>query len=73
MDYKNPAKPRGKLRLLYEANPLAFIVEEAGGRASSGTQDILDIAPKSLHQRVPLIIGSKEDVDTAEIFIQESE
>jgi fructose-1,6-bisphosphatase I len=73
MDYKDPAKPRGKLRLLYEANPLALIVEEAGGRASDGTQDILDIEPKSLHQRVPLIIGSKDDVDMAEKFITESE
>jgi len=72
-DYKDPAKPKGKLRLLYEANPLALIVEEAGGRASDGTQNILDIEPKSLHQRVPLIIGSKEDVDLAEKFISESE
>ena len=73
MDYKDPAKPKGKLRLLYEANPLAFIIEEAGGRASNGTQDILDIEPKSIHQRVQLIIGSKEDVDLAEKFIRESE
>jgi fructose-1,6-bisphosphatase I len=73
MDYKDQAKPKGKLRLLYEANPLALIVEEAGGRASDGTQNILDIEPKSLHQRVPLIIGSKEDVDMAEKFITESE
>jgi fructose-1,6-bisphosphatase I len=73
VDNKNPAKPKGKLRLLYEANPLALIVEEAGGRASDGTQDILDIEPKSLHQRIPLIIGSKEDVDLAEKFISESE
>lgn len=73
MDYKDPAKPSGKLRLLYEANPLALIVEEAGGRAIDGTQNILDIKPKSLHQRVPLIIGSKEDVDMAEKFIRESE
>ena len=73
MDYKDPARPQGKLRLLYEANPLSFIIEEAGGRASTGTQNILDVKPESLHQRVPLIIGSKEDVDMAEKFIQETE
>lgn len=64
-------KPRGKLRLLYEAAPLAFIVEQAGGRASDGTQDIMHIQPESLHQRVPLFIGSREDVDRVEQFIRE--
>ena len=68
---KDPQKPHGKLRLLYEAAPLAFIVEQAGGRASDGTQDILQIQPESLHQRVPLFIGSREDVDEAEQFIRE--
>jgi fructose-1,6-bisphosphatase I len=63
-------KPEGKLRLLYEANPLAFVVEQAGGRASTGAVRILDVEPKSLHQRVPLIIGSREDVEEAEAFIQ---
>jgi len=63
-------KPEGKLRLLYEANPLAMVVEQAGGRASTGAEPILTIKPKALHQRVPLIIGSREDVDTAEAFIQ---
>jgi fructose-1,6-bisphosphatase I len=67
-DTKNP---HGKLRLLYEAAPLAFIVEQAGGRASDGTRDILHIQPESLHQRVPLFIGSREDVDRAEQFIRE--
>lgn len=62
--------PHGKLRLLYEASPLAFIVEQAGGRASTGHQRILDISPTELHQRVPLIIGSPEDVEEAEAFIQ---
>jgi len=62
--------PNGKLRLLYEANPLAFIAEKAGGAASNGFQRILDIQPESLHQRTPLIIGSKEDVKIAEEFIQ---
>ncbi|MBM4464635.1 MAG: class 1 fructose-bisphosphatase [Chloroflexi bacterium] len=70
-DSKDPRKPRGKLRLLYEAAPLAFIVEQAGGRASDGTQDIMHIQPASLHQRVPLFIGSREDVGKAEEFIGE--
>lgn len=62
-DYKDPAKPKAKLRLVYEANPLAFIVEQAGGKATSGTQRILDIVPTELHQRVPLVIGSNFEVD----------
>jgi fructose-1,6-bisphosphatase I len=66
-------KPEGKLRLLYEANPLAFVVEQAGGRASTGTDGILAIIPKALHQRVPLLIGSSEDVSMAEAFIQGKE
>ncbi|RMD94499.1 MAG: class 1 fructose-bisphosphatase [Calditrichaeota bacterium] len=64
------ANPNGKLRLLYEANPMAFIVEQAGGYASDGHQRILDIEPKELHQRTPLFIGSYEDVKQAEAFIQ---
>src|SRR3989449_9689801 len=63
-------KPEGKLRLLYEANPLAMVVEQAGGRASTGTMRILEVEPKALHQRVPLLIGSAEDVSLAEAFIQ---
>ncbi|MCS6897009.1 MAG: class 1 fructose-bisphosphatase [Nitrospira sp.] len=63
-------KPEGKLRLLYEANPLAMVVEQAGGKASTGTMRIVDVEPKSLHQRVPLVIGSAEDVSLAEEFIQ---
>jgi fructose-1,6-bisphosphatase I len=63
-------KPEGKLRLLYETNPLAMVVEQAGGRASTGTMRILDVEPKSLHQRVPLFIGSKDDVALAEEFIR---
>ena len=63
-------KPEGKLRLLYEANPLAWVVEQAGGRASTGTMRILDVEAKELHQRVPLIIGSADDVRDAEEFIQ---
>ena len=68
---KGSKKPHGKLRLLYEAAPLAMIVEQAGGRASDGRQDILQIQPESLHQRVPLFIGSREDVDKVEQFIRE--
>lgn len=56
-------KPEGKLRLMYEANPLAFLAEQAGGAATTGTEAILDIVPQSLHQRVPLIIGSRENVE----------
>jgi fructose-1,6-bisphosphatase I len=61
----NKKNPGGKLRLLYEANPLAFICEQAGGAACDGTQRILDVPPTELHQRVPLYIGSKRDVDLA--------
>jgi len=57
--------PRGKLRLLYEANPLAFIVEQAGGAASDGNKRILDIEPTELHERTPLFIGSKDEVGLA--------
>jgi fructose-1,6-bisphosphatase I len=63
-------RPEGKLRLLYEANPLAMVVEQAGGRASTGTMRILDVEAKQLHQRVPLVIGSANDVRDAEEFIQ---
>jgi len=67
---KDPKKPHGKLRLLCEAAPLAFIVEQAGGYASTGHERILDVEPQELHQRVPLFIGSKQDVLLAEEFIQ---
>lgn len=62
--------PNGKLRLVYEANPLAMIVEHAGGAASDGKNRILDVKPEGIHQRIPLIIGSLEDVKEAENFIQ---
>ncbi|RMH62871.1 MAG: class 1 fructose-bisphosphatase [Calditrichaeota bacterium] len=62
--------PQGKLRLAYEANPMAFIIEQAGGKASDGAQRILDIVPEKLHQRTPLFIGSREDVDLVEKFIR---
>lgn len=62
-------KPEGKLRLLYEAIPLAFIAEQAGGYASNGRCDILDVQPEGLHQRTPLFIGNRELVEQAEWFI----
>ena len=63
--------PKGKLRLLYEASPLAVVVEQAGGAASTGAERILDIQPTSLHQKVPLIIGSREDVEEYNRFFKE--
>ena len=65
--------PNGKLRLMYECNPMAFIIEQAGGRASNGKQRMLDIQPESLHQRVPVFIGSEEDVKMVEKFMAEEE
>ena len=69
-DTRDPKKPHGKLRLLYEAIPLAFLAEQAGGRASDGIQNILDIPPQRLHQRTPFFVGSRELVQQAEAFIQ---
>jgi len=65
--------PEGKLRLLYETAPLAFLIEQAGGRASDGHTDILDLVAGKLHQRNPLIIGSKEDVQLVKSFIADRE
>ncbi|MBS1252513.1 MAG: Fructose-1,6-bisphosphatase class 1 [Anaerolineales bacterium] len=64
-------KPEGKLRLAYEAAPLAFIAEQAGGYASDGAQSILDIQPESLHQRTPLFIGNRDLVKKAEGFVRD--
>ena len=61
-DMRDPSQP-GKLRLMYEANPMAMIVEQAGGAATDGSQRIMDIAPHKLHQRVPVFLGSKEEVE----------
>ena len=61
-DGREPDK-RGKLRLMYEANPMSFIVEQAGGAATNGTQRILDIQPETLHERVAVFLGSKEEVE----------
>lgn len=62
--------PNGKLRLLYECNPMAFLTEQAGGKASDGNQPILDIQPNELHQRIPFICGNKEMVEKAESFLR---
>jgi len=62
--------PDGKLRLMYEANPMAFLVEQADGRASDGHQRILDVQPEELHQRTPLFIGSAPLVEAAQAFLQ---
>jgi fructose-1,6-bisphosphatase I len=61
-DLRDPSRP-GKLRLMYEANPMAFIIEQAGGMCSTGREAILDVKPSSIHQRVPLILGSKNEVE----------
>ncbi|MEZ4777933.1 MAG: class 1 fructose-bisphosphatase [Flavobacteriaceae bacterium] len=69
--YPNTAKdPNGKLRLLYECNPMAFIAEQAGGKASNGFERIMDITPTALHQRTPFICGSINMVEKAEGFMQ---
>jgi fructose-1,6-bisphosphatase I len=70
-DRREPDKP-GKLRLLYEANPLGFLVEQAGGAASNGTQRILDIVPGKLHERVSVILGSKHEVERATAYHAEA-
>jgi fructose-1,6-bisphosphatase I len=70
MDLKEAKATHGKLRLLYEANPLAFIAEQAGGIATDGERNILEIEPQDLHQRTPLFIGSRNDVELAMRFLK---
>jgi Fructose-1,6-bisphosphatase len=65
--------PKGKLRLLYECNPMAFLTEQAGGKASDGFNRILEIEPSQLHQRVPFFCGSRSMVDTIEAFMREAQ
>jgi fructose-1,6-bisphosphatase I len=65
--------PKGKLRLLYEASPLAFIVEQAGGAATTGSTRILDVQPTELHERTPLYIGSKHEVELATTLLARAE
>lgn len=61
-DKRDPAKP-GKLRLMYEANPMSFLIEQAGGKATNGKENILDIEPQKLHERVSVILGAKNEVE----------
>lgn len=70
---KSTKNPNGKLRLLYECNPMAYLAEQAKGKASDGFTRILDIQPKELHQRVPFICGSKNMVEKAEAFMREAQ
>jgi fructose-1,6-bisphosphatase I len=67
-DWSDPAKPKAKLRLLYEVAPMALIVEQAGGRASTGLERVLDVVATDYHQREAVILGSPEDVETADEF-----
>jgi fructose-1,6-bisphosphatase I/sedoheptulose-1,7-bisphosphatase len=69
-DTKDASKP-GRLRLLYEGNPIGFVMEQAGGRASTGRQPILNVAPSALHQRVPLVFGSRHEVERIERYHRE--
>ncbi|XP_006753743.1 PREDICTED: fructose-1,6-bisphosphatase isozyme 2 [Myotis davidii] len=69
----NQKNPKGKLRLLYECNPVAFIIEQAGGLATTGTQPVLDVKPEAIHQRVPLILGSPDDVQEYLTCVQRSQ
>lgn len=70
---KSSKNPNGKLRLLYECNPMAFLAEQANGKASDGFTRILDIEPTELHQRVPFLCGSKNMVEKAETFMNEAQ
>lgn len=64
--------PNGKLRLLYECIPMAFIIEQAGGAATTGTMDVLDVQPTSIHQRIPIFLGSKDDVEDFKKFYSQA-
>jgi fructose-1,6-bisphosphatase I len=73
MDGKMKAKgTTGKLRLMYEANPMGFLVEQAGGVSSTGTERIMEIQPNDLHQRVPVIMGSRNEVERVVAYYQET-
>jgi len=69
-DTKDSKKPHGKLRLLYEANPMAYVIEQAGGYASTGRGPLRDVEPTELHQRTPLFLGNRDLVEKAEEFIR---
>ena len=70
-DDKDPKKPTGKLRLVTECAPLAFVCEAAGGMASTGSERILDIAPEHIHQRVPFVVGSRKEVEFYDRIVRE--
>ncbi|MGB3287705.1 MAG: class 1 fructose-bisphosphatase [Burkholderiaceae bacterium] len=69
---QRPSGKVGKLRLMYEANPMSFIVEQAGGAATDGSQRILDVQPTALHQRIGVVLGSKEEVERVQRYHQEA-
>ena len=69
-DTKDPSKA-GRLRLMYEANPMSMVIEQAGGIGSTGRERILDLAPHDIHQRVPVVIGSRNEVERIEKYHQE--
>jgi fructose-1,6-bisphosphatase I len=71
-DKREPNKP-GKLRLLYEANPMAWLVEQAGGAATNGHQRILDVPPEKLHQRISVVLGSKHEVERVTAYHREAD
>lgn len=70
-DSKDPDQPTGKLRLVYECAPMAFLAEQAGGAASTGAERILDMQPNALHQRVPIFVGNKSLVEKAQTFLRD--
>ncbi len=62
----------GKLRLIYECNPMSFIIEQAGGKATTGRQRVLELKPTKLHQKCPIFLGSKDDIEKVEAFYRET-
>lgn len=70
LDFKDPKNPKGKLRLLYEAAPMSMVIEQAGGRSTNGHQSILDVVPTGLHDRVPLFVGSEDNVNELLGFLE---
>jgi fructose-1,6-bisphosphatase I / sedoheptulose-1,7-bisphosphatase len=69
-DRKDPSKP-GRLRLLYEVNPIGFIMEQAGGRASTGLEPVLQVVPEQLHQRIGFVFGARDEVERIERYYRD--